>query len=106
MKIEPLLAISMGDPCGIGPEIVARACVESPIAPCVVVGDVAVMRRAVAACGLDVPVAELQEADEARRTPPRCIAVWQPPGLPAGLAALPMGQVHADAGRAAIACIE
>ena len=102
----PLLAVTMGDPCGIGPEIVVRACVESPSAPCVVVGEVAVMRRAVAACGLDVPVAELHEPDEARHAPARCIPVWEPPGLPAGLAALPMGQVHADAGRAAIACIE
>jgi 4-hydroxythreonine-4-phosphate dehydrogenase len=96
----------MGDPCGIGPEIIARACVEATTWRCVVVGDVAVMRRAVAACGLEAPVAELHEPDEARHAPPRCIAVWQPPRLPPGLAALPMGQVHADAGRAAIACIE
>jgi 4-hydroxythreonine-4-phosphate dehydrogenase len=96
----------MGDPCGIGPEIIARACMEATSPPCVVVGDVAVMRRVVAACCLDAPVAELHEPEEARRAPPRCIAVWQPPRLPPGLAALPMGQVHADAGRAAIACIE
>jgi 4-hydroxythreonine-4-phosphate dehydrogenase len=101
-----LLAVSMGDPCGIGPEIVARACASPLPVACVVVGDVGVMRRAIAACGLDVPVAGLDEPTEARRTPPRCIAVWQPPGLPAGLPALPMGQVHADAGRAAILCIE
>ncbi|HSW24113.1 MAG TPA: 4-hydroxythreonine-4-phosphate dehydrogenase PdxA, partial [Burkholderiaceae bacterium] len=75
-------------------------------ARCVVVGDVAVMRRAVAACDLQWPVAALDEPEQARRAPPRCIAVWQPPGLPGALAALPMGQVHAAAGRAAITCIE
>jgi 4-hydroxythreonine-4-phosphate dehydrogenase len=78
------LAITMGDPCGIGPEIIARAGVQPLAGPCVVVGDVAVMRRAVAACGLDLPVAELYQPEEARAAPPRCIAVWQPPGMPAG----------------------
>lgn len=106
MSTAPLLAVSMGDPCGIGPEIIARSCIEAANPRCVVVGDVAVMRRAIAACGLDAPVAELHEPDAARHAPPRCIAVWQPPRLPPGLAALPMGQVHPDAGRAAIACIE
>ena len=105
-ETAPLLALSMGDPCGIGPEMIAKAFTQPLPAPCVVVGDVAVMRRAVAACDLQWPVAQLELPEQARHAPPRCVAVWQPPGLPAGLAALPMGQVHADAGRAAIACIE
>jgi len=105
-ETAPLLALTMGDPCGIGPEVIAQSLVRPLPAPCVVVGDVAVMRRAVAACDLQWPVAALDEPEQARRAPPRCIAVWQPPGLPGGLAALPMGQVHADAGRAAIVCIE
>jgi 4-hydroxythreonine-4-phosphate dehydrogenase len=103
---SPLLALTMGDPCGIGPEITAKSLTQPQPAACVVVGDVAVMRRAVAACGLEWPIAELDEPEQARRAPPRCIAVWQPTGLPSGLAALPMGLVHADAGRAAIRCIE
>jgi len=102
----PLIALTMGDPCGIGPEIIAKSLARALPARCVVVGDVAVMRRAVAACDLQWPVAALDEPEQARHAPPRCVAVWQPPGLPGGLAALPMGQVHADAGRAAIACIE
>jgi 4-hydroxythreonine-4-phosphate dehydrogenase len=42
------LAITMGDPAGIGPEIIARAFAEHPDAmrDCFVVGDVACMRRA------------------------------------------------------------
>jgi 4-hydroxythreonine-4-phosphate dehydrogenase len=102
----PLLALSMGDPCGIGPEIIAKGLTQPLAAPCVVVGDVAVVRRAVAACHLQWPVVELDEPEQARRAPPRCIAVWQPPGLPGNLTALPMGRVHADAGRAAMVCIE
>lgn len=102
----PLLAITMGDACGVGPEIVARACALPASSPCVVVGDVESMRRATARCGLTLPVARLDAAQDARTLPPRCLGVWQPDGLPLGLADLPLGQVHADAGHAAVRCIE
>jgi 4-hydroxythreonine-4-phosphate dehydrogenase len=101
-----LLAVTMGDPCGIGPEIVAKTCAAPLPAPCVVVGAVDVMRRAVRACGLDTPVLRLDDPEEARDVPRLTVPVWEPPGLPSGLAALPMGVVHPDAGCAAIACIE
>ena len=44
------IAITPGDPCGIGPEIVARAWLEHPqlTRGCFVVGDAGVMRRALA----------------------------------------------------------
>lgn len=99
------LAVTMGDPCGIGPEVVVRAWSAVP-GPGVVIGDVAVLRRAVAQCGLALPVARLEAPEEATVVPPGCLPVWEPGGLPAGLAALPMGQVHRDAGQAAAACIE
>ncbi|MBP7454525.1 MAG: 4-hydroxythreonine-4-phosphate dehydrogenase PdxA, partial [Ottowia sp.] len=45
------LAITQGDPAGIGPEIVAKAFRDAPqhMRGCFVVGDVATLRRA-AAC--------------------------------------------------------
>ena len=43
----PLL-ITMGDPVGIGPEIIARAFVQGAGEGCVVAGDLGVMRRAMA----------------------------------------------------------
>ena len=101
-----LLAITQGDPCGIGPEIIARAVALRATGPAVVVGDVEVMRRAVAQCGLLLPVARLDSPADALDAPPDCIAVWQPPGLPAALASLAVGQVQAVAGRAAALCIE
>ena len=101
-----LIAITQGDPCGIGPETIARAVAAGATGPAVVVGDVAVLRRAVAQCGLLLPVAQLDSPADAPQAPPGCIAVWQPPGLPTGLADLPMGQVQATAGRAAALCIE
>ena len=101
-----LLAITQGDPCGIGPEIIARAVALRATGPAVVVGDVEVMRRAVAQCGLLLPVARVESPADALQAPPDCIVVWQPPGLPAALASLAVGQVQASAGRAAALCIE
>ena len=45
------LVISMGDACGIGPEIIASLWRRERPNDAVIVGDVAVMRRAVAATG-------------------------------------------------------
>ncbi|MDT7834577.1 4-hydroxythreonine-4-phosphate dehydrogenase PdxA [Aquabacterium sp. OR-4] len=101
-----LLAVSMGDPCGIGPEIIAKAVATRSLGPVLVVGSVAVMRRAVAQCGLLLPVAVLEAPADAGQAPPGCLPVWQPPGLPEALAQLPMGAIHADAGQAAARCIE
>lgn len=94
----------MGDPCGIGPEILAMALRDGAVPGGFVVGDVGVMRRAAAVIG-GVPVAELHTPAEALGAPPRSIPVWQPDDLPAGLATLPWGRIHADAGRAAAVCI-
>jgi 4-hydroxythreonine-4-phosphate dehydrogenase len=100
------LVVSMGDACGIGPEILARLWLQQLASDAVVVGDVAVMRRAVAAVGGGLAVAELHGPEELGRVPPRCLPVWQPPALPAGLAEAPLGQVDARAGAAAALCIE
>lgn len=99
-----LLAVTMGDPAGIGPEIVARALAAQDSGRCVVIGDVGVMRRAVRQCGLLSPVVELDQPTDP--APPGCIPVWQPDGLPPGLDALPQGSVQAACGAAAARCIE
>ena len=102
------LAISMGDPCGIGPEIIAKAAAAGGLGRHVVVGDVAVLRRALAQCGLLLPLVVLNQAADAGAAPPDALVVWQPPGLTGDVALteLAMGQVHAAAGRAAACCIE
>ncbi|MBW8847307.1 MAG: 4-hydroxythreonine-4-phosphate dehydrogenase PdxA [Burkholderiales bacterium] len=96
----------MGDACGIGPEIIASLWRKDAPRDAVVVGDVAVLRRAVAATGGGLAVAALQSLGELGRVPPRCLPVWQPAGLPAGLIDAPLGQVDARAGGAAALCIE
>jgi 4-hydroxythreonine-4-phosphate dehydrogenase len=52
------IAISLGDPAGIGPEIVARALVERPDADVIVFGDHGVLVRAAKAAGVAAPPAE------------------------------------------------
>ncbi len=100
------LVVTMGDACGIGPEIIAKLWRDEAPRDAVVVGDVAVLRRAVAATGAGLALAELQGLDEAVRVPPRCLPVWQPEGLPPDLAAAPLGRIDARAGAAAARCIE
>ena len=100
------VALSIGDVCGIGPEILAKLFHdESLAAGCFVVGDVAVMRRAAAAIGGIAAVAQVESAADVSKVPPRSIPVLQVAGLPADLAEAPLGRVDARAGRAAAACI-
>ncbi|HET9644665.1 MAG TPA: 4-hydroxythreonine-4-phosphate dehydrogenase PdxA [Burkholderiaceae bacterium] len=100
------IAITMGDPCGIGPEIVSLAFVNGMAGNCVVVGDVHVMRRALAALGRTMPVAAIEEPEDFAECPPGCLPVWSPVRMPTGTHELAQGQVDARAGAAAAACIE
>ena len=52
------IAISLGDPCGIGPEIVARALAARPDVDAIVYGDAGVLARAAGAAGVAPPTAE------------------------------------------------
>jgi 4-hydroxythreonine-4-phosphate dehydrogenase len=100
------LVLTMGDACGIGPEIIAKLFRdEAASAGCVVLGDVAVMRRAAQQTGGLLPVACIDSAADAARLPPHCIPVLPVAGLGDALAQAPMGRVDARAGAAAAACI-
>ncbi|MGZ5238919.1 MAG: 4-hydroxythreonine-4-phosphate dehydrogenase PdxA [Caldimonas sp.] len=103
---RPRIAITMGDACGIGPEIVARLFRSAESAGAFVVGDVAVMRRAAAAIGGLLPVARIDASADLDRVPSDCIAVLQVEGLPTDLLDAPLGRVDARAGAAAAASIE
>lgn len=108
MHSAPLLAITQGDPAGIGPEIVAKAFRDAPelMQGCFVVGELQTLRRAAqilqgpGRCAL--PVAEIARPQDAWQVPPRCLPVLSLPGLPGPL---PFGQVQAEAGRAAAECV-
>ncbi|MGA8514376.1 MAG: 4-hydroxythreonine-4-phosphate dehydrogenase PdxA [Burkholderiaceae bacterium] len=109
------IAITPGDPAGIGPEIVAKAFRDAPqvLAGCFVIGDVALMRRAAALVGGALPVAQLTGVADALHAPPRCIPVWP---LPAGaewdvlqnselLTSMRQGHVSDLAGKFSAACV-
>jgi 4-hydroxythreonine-4-phosphate dehydrogenase len=99
------LALTLGDACGIGPEIIAQLFRGDDAVGCFVVGDVAVMRRAAQLTGGLLAVAPIEHAIEVARVPPNCVPVLQVEGLPAGLIEAKLGQVDARAGAAAAACI-
>ncbi|QPP06263.1 4-hydroxythreonine-4-phosphate dehydrogenase PdxA [Streptomyces bathyalis] len=101
----PVLAVTLGDPAGIGPEITARTLADpqtAGLAHGIAVGDAAVLRRAVKVCGLDVQVNAVGSVAEARFAP-GTIDV-----LDLGIAGddLEWGKVSAVAGRSAVAAIE
>jgi len=101
------LVFTMGDPCGIGPEVIARWWQADGHAA-VVLGCPQVMQRAVDELPPAVPrptVVRVQGMAEAAELPRGAMPVWPSPGLPDGLVALPRGQVARAAGQAAAACV-
>ncbi len=106
LDAPPPLLITMGDACGIGPEIIVKACACGAAAGTVVVADLAVMRRAVRRLDAALALAWIVAVEQARGLPRNVIAVLSPEGIDPGLADLPPGHVDARAGRAAALCIE
>ncbi|HEX5805965.1 MAG TPA: 4-hydroxythreonine-4-phosphate dehydrogenase PdxA [Macromonas sp.] len=99
--IPPLpIAITMGDPAGIGPEIIAAAFRQRPAwaRRCFVVGDIDVMRRAAQLMGQPLPVAVIEQPHDVAGLPVPCLPV-----LPAVRLAQPVqwGRIQAHAGQAA-----
>ncbi len=102
------IAITLGDPAGIGPEIIVKAFRDAPelTRGCFVAGDAATLRRAaqsLAAPGRPgLPVVVIEAAAEVERVPPRCVAVLQAIEPPGGIV---LGTVSAAAGKAAGDCV-
>ncbi|MDB5886581.1 MAG: 4-hydroxythreonine-4-phosphate dehydrogenase PdxA [Polaromonas sp.] len=102
------IALTLGDPAGIGPEIIAKSFRDAPDATqgCFVAGDVGTMRRTSALVSESgqpaLPVALIANPDEVWNVPPRCIPVLQ---ITEPLAPIPYGQVNGLAGRAAADCV-
>lgn len=64
---KPLIAVTMGDPAGIGSEIVAKSIADSDIfdiARCIVVGDKKVMEKAIEIVGVPLTVKVVKEPAE------------------------------------------
>jgi 4-hydroxythreonine-4-phosphate dehydrogenase len=91
------LAITMGDPAGIGPEIIAKFFAAGVSAPAIIIGDAGCLERAIKALSLPLAVQTIQTPTEARYAPD-VLNVLVKSNLPADL---PLGRIDARAGKAA-----
>lgn len=69
---KPLIAIPMGDPAGVGPEIAALALADTSVwetAGCIVAGDRAVMEQAIRITGVDLEIRTVAGPEEGRYEP-------------------------------------
>jgi 4-hydroxythreonine-4-phosphate dehydrogenase len=111
---QKLLAITMGDAAGIGPEVIVKAFMEEPelLEHCFVVGEVATLRRVAQAVhalmrsenpalhSLPWPVVQMEAPEN--EFPPQCIPVLE---LRAFDQPVPWGRVSASAGAMAGECV-
>ncbi|MDR1799334.1 MAG: 4-hydroxythreonine-4-phosphate dehydrogenase PdxA [Bifidobacteriaceae bacterium] len=103
----PVLAVTAGDPAGIGPEITVMTVTDPAMrakARAVVYGDPAVLERAAAISGLQPTIHPLQDPRQAGGDPGvvDVIDIGQVPQA----SQIAFGQVQAQAGRAAVVAIE
>ncbi len=105
MDERPLVAVTMGDPAGIGPEVVAGALGFGEVYPMsrpLVVGDHGALERAARVMGVTATLHVVTDPSEGRYEP-GVIDLIDLANVPPDLR---MGEVQAAAGRAAFAYIE
>lgn len=98
---KPIIAIAMGDPVGIGPELIAKALADIGLhARCrpFIIGDPQVMRDTAASLSSELRFRPADDLASAKFEPAR-IDVMNPPGF--SLGALPPPAVHPKLGEAA-----
>lgn len=106
MGNKPIVAISLGDPAGIGPEILVRTLADesvNQVARCLVYGDARVVEKAVRAAKLDLTVRAIGKPTEALFAPRSIEVIHLANADPAAFAP---GQVQALCGKAAWEYIE
>lgn len=100
MNSTPPLVISMGDPSGIGPEIVVKALADQNLGCCVVLGCADVIRMAAKKSAPNMAVSVLHRIEDATGAPNQ-IEILET----GGDGPFPIGEVSAASGRAAFAAI-
>ena len=111
MPVIKPLAITMGDPAGIGPEIIVKAFQEAPdlARGCFVVGDVATLQRAatlVQPSGHSAtPLAVITSVSQLAAVPAGRLPVLSIDPSPEPLAPVPFGRISARAGQLAGQCV-
>ena len=105
-NIKPIIAITMGDPAGVGPEVTVKALAHQEVWGCcrpLVVGDVGTLQKALAVVGSSPILHPISRANQARYDPsaPDVLELDD-----IDVETLQPGQVSADAGKASVAYIE
>lgn len=103
---RPLIAITMGDPAGIGPEVVLKALADEEMrALCrpLVVGDLRVLEVAMDFSGVDLPLRAVSDISEAHFTPPTVEVLDLGNCDPTQVA---LGRISPLTGRAAVEAVE
>lgn len=103
---QKLIAVTMGDAAGIGPEIVVKTFANASVVadlPSFAIGDAGVLRRAAASLNLQL---EIREIDTVANIAPRpgTLCVLRVPGAEP-LPDLPVGAISAFAGEAAFGAV-
>jgi len=96
------LVLTMGEPCGIGPEITLKAWLgraSGSLRPFFVAGDASLYRETALGLGVDVPVREIDMPEEAAGIFPDALPVLP---LPVPLAEKPMPGILSAANAAAV----
>jgi 4-hydroxy-L-threonine phosphate dehydrogenase PdxA len=99
---QPLLAITMGDPAGVGPEVVLKALADPGLrAVCrpLVVGSAAMLARTLSWTPVDLAIRAVATPEQAQGEP-GTVDVLDLANVDA--ARLPLGRLSAEAGRAAM----
>ncbi len=102
MSDRPIVAITIGDPTGVGPEVAAKALAREAVWSCcrpLVVGDVAVLAKAVELTAAPLSVHSVADVSEARFDPRAPDVLDLRNG---GAGRLAAGQVSAAAGQASV----
>ena len=106
MSVNPVIAIVMGDPAGIGPELIVKVLAEDKLHQrCrpFIIGDLSVMRATAAGLGCSLRFRAIQDLAAASFDPGN-IDVLNPPGF--ALGAPPPPAVHPKLGEAAARYLE
>ena len=116
MSILPIIAITPGDPCGIGPEVIARAFLNDALTPqakpltqaCFVAGDVGVMQQAAKLVDPEaqkLQIKVIEKPAQALGLPLGVLPVMQVAAYLSNGTAPAYGAVQAEAGRFAGECV-
>lgn len=100
MSVRPI-AITMGDPNGIGPEIIVKAFARGSLGDCLVIGDAARLGEAVRITGAGLAVDILHDLETV--APSRAVRVLQ---VGSDTSAAPFGEVTQSAGHASFSYLE